>query len=477
VRQWGEMTNRLRKGEREVSLNSSPESKLGLLATLALSAAAVGQPRWIVQFGTASVDVSNTLAADGVGGVFIAGATTGDLANENEGLGDVYLARYSGSGDRLWMMQFGTERSEIARALAPDGDEGVFVGGGTDGDLAAPNAGNEDAFLARYDGTGHRIWIVQFGTAAHDEVSSLASDGEGGVFVGGRTNNWQAFLSRYNPDGERAWLVTFEHGTQLILALTPDTDGGVFTAGMTGVDLGGPNAGIEDCVLARYGSGGDREWLVQFGSEGSDWASALAHDGAGGIFVGGSTDGDLGGPNFGFEDAFLARYDSAGTALWLRQLGTAGLDRAAALAPDPFGGVFVAGRTTGSLGGGNAGMGDVFLARYDSAGVQRAITQLGTTGHDGPRAAATDGAMGVFVAGFTHGSLGGPHAGEDDVFLLRERADCVTDCDWSGSLDLFDFLCFVNLMNAASPEADCDENGELDLFDFLCFTNAFNAGC
>ena len=54
---------------------------------------------------------------------------------------------------------------------------------------------------------------------------------------------------------------------------------------------------------------------------------------------------------------------------------------------------------------------------------------------------------------------------------------CYADCDQSGELDLFDFLCFKNLFAAADPAADCDESGVLDLFDFLCFQNAFAAGC
>lgn len=54
---------------------------------------------------------------------------------------------------------------------------------------------------------------------------------------------------------------------------------------------------------------------------------------------------------------------------------------------------------------------------------------------------------------------------------------CYADCDQSGSLDLFDFLCFTNAFNAQNPYADCDQSGSLDLFDFLCFTNSFNAGC
>ncbi len=55
--------------------------------------------------------------------------------------------------------------------------------------------------------------------------------------------------------------------------------------------------------------------------------------------------------------------------------------------------------------------------------------------------------------------------------------DCYADCDGTGDLDFFDFLCFQNLFAAGDPEADCDDSGTLDFFDFLCFQNAFAAGC
>lgn len=60
---------------------------------------------------------------------------------------------------------------------------------------------------------------------------------------------------------------------------------------------------------------------------------------------------------------------------------------------------------------------------------------------------------------------------------VPDECECYADCDGSGALDLFDYLCFVNAFNQGIPQADCDINGVLDLFDFLCFVNAFNAGC
>ncbi|MFG0284188.1 MAG: M64 family metallopeptidase [Phycisphaerales bacterium JB039] len=54
---------------------------------------------------------------------------------------------------------------------------------------------------------------------------------------------------------------------------------------------------------------------------------------------------------------------------------------------------------------------------------------------------------------------------------------CGADCDGSGALEFFDFLCFQSAFAAGGASADCDGDGALTLFDFLCFQNAFAAGC
>ncbi|MCH8270733.1 MAG: trypsin-like peptidase domain-containing protein [Planctomycetes bacterium] len=69
----------------------------------------------------------------------------------------------------------------------------------------------------------------------------------------------------------------------------------------------------------------------------------------------------------------------------------------------------------------------------------------------------------------------------DGVLLTAEVIDCnpcYADCDQSGTLDIFDFLCFQNSFVAGEPYAcDCDPDPACDIFDFLCFQTAFVAGC
>lgn len=60
---------------------------------------------------------------------------------------------------------------------------------------------------------------------------------------------------------------------------------------------------------------------------------------------------------------------------------------------------------------------------------------------------------------------------------VLECSPCYADCDGSGVLDVFDFICFQNRLVSMNPEADCDENGTLNAFDYLCFVEAFALGC
>jgi hypothetical protein len=76
------------------------------------------------------------------------------------------------------------------------------------------------------------------------------------------------------------------------------------------------------------------------------------------------------------------------------------------------------------------------------------------------------------------GTIGGAVAADFKVATrVGGGTPCYADCDESGDLDFFDFLCFQNAFAAGDPYADCDESGSLDFFDFLCFQNEFAAGC
>ncbi len=86
-------------------------------------------------------------------------------------------------------------------------------------------------------------------------------------------------------------------------------------------------------------------------------------------------------------------------------------------------------------------------------------------------------ARGVSADGTVIVGYGNDPEGNTQGWIAHLATPCYPDLDSDGSLNLFDFLAFVNLFNAEDPTADCTADGALDLFDFLCFVNAFNASC
>jgi catechol 2,3-dioxygenase-like lactoylglutathione lyase family enzyme len=405
-----------------------------VLSLAALPAAAQNQ-LWIRQLGTSTNDAAYGSAPDGSGGAYMGGATNGSLGGPSAGSDDAWLARYDSAGSQLWIRQLGSSAGDAAFGVAPDGAGGLFISGSTSGNLGGPSAGSVDAWLARYDGAGNQLWVRQLGTSAGDGGGGAAPDGSGGVYVSGWTQGIlgglnagtnDAWLARYDSAGKQLWVRQLgTSANDFAGGAAPDGSGGVYVAGDTRGNLGGVHAGAGyDVWLAHYDSAGNQLWIRQLGTATGDQGGVAAPDASGGVYWSGLTLGNLGGPSAGVWDAWLARYDSAGNQVWIRQLGTSSEDAALAAAPDGSGGVYLGGQTLGSLGGPNAGHYDAWLARYDSAGNQLWIDQLGTSTDDYAYAAAPDASGGVYLSGRTDGSLGGPSAGGSDAWLARYDTLC-----------------------------------------------------
>ena len=143
------------------------------------------------------------------------------------------------------------------------------------------------------------------------------------------------------------------------------------------------------------------QWIRQFGTAGHDRAAAIAVH-ASAVFVAGGTEGTLPGQrSAGSVDAFVGRYDSSGAEVWMRQFGTAGVDEVLAIAVDGTG-VYVAGDTQGTLsalGGAPRGQ-HAFVRKYDLNGVELWTREFGS-GRSDEVLALTSGSAGVYAAGDT----------------------------------------------------------------------------
>lgn len=390
---------------------------------------------WTSQLGSSSIDSARGVARSADGSLFAAGYTYGALGGASAGSADALIVRYSPSGALQWSVQFGTSSNDFAMAAASDDAGGCYLAGYTSGSLAGANAGGTDAWLARVDANGLVLWTRQLGTAGADFAFSAASDGSGGVFVGGATRGQlangtyagadDAWVARFDASGDVAWV--WQAGGALddvARALVGDGAGGCFVAGSCGAAAFGASAGGLDAWVARLGESGQLVWSAQLGSAANDSFEGLSADGAGGVLAVGQTNGAAAAANAGAADAWIARLDGAGAMSWARQFGTAGNDVATSAAPGLLGGFYVGGKTRGALSGSYQGGWDAWTRSLDATGQQLWAEQFGSAGDDEVTSTCSDGAGGAYIVGLTAGALGGANEGSFDAFIAHYAFAC-----------------------------------------------------
>jgi Beta-propeller repeat len=158
-----------------------------------------------------------------------------------------------------------------------------------------------------------------------------------------------------------------------------DKEGDIY---VTGQGRSGTGRG-EDAFVAKYNPAGTQLWLKFVGSAADDSARDIAVDDNKNVYITGYTLGTFGASSFGDADAFVAKFDTAGNQQWVHQLGTAAADYAYGIASDRAGNIAIVGATKGGLNDrANTGGFDVLVARYNTNGILQTAESFGSVGED-----------------------------------------------------------------------------------------------
>lgn len=379
------------------------------------------------------------MVIDSTGHIVVVGFTEGSLieGQTNNGSKDFYVARYSPSGQKLWVEMLGTSNEDIASSVAVDGDNNIYVSGYTQGDLdgVAPKGG-KDIFLTKYSKDGVRDYTKIMGTTSRDESYGITVCGDfiyltgtsyGSLDDPGSLDSYSVFLIQADLDGIQQWARDHNSsGNDEAYSVSCGTDH-VYLTGRTYGALGSSNFGGQDVFVSKYDFSGTRIWTSQLGSSASDEGKAVAVGPSGYVYVTGYTSGDFaGGGNIGAQDLILAKLDPlTGAEVWKRQIGTTSNDDGRAIVIDEAGYIYVGGFTAGDLEATNAGESDLIVLKFDpAAGEIIWQEQLGTPDTDLAYGMASF-SDGIFVTGVTGGDLDGlTHSGGTfDTFVVKYSAD------------------------------------------------------
>jgi hypothetical protein len=340
------------------------------------------------------------MTADGQGSAYGVGETYVS-GSEGNSFTACVVTRYDAGGKLLWSRQARhTGSASSFYAVAADDLGNVYAAGtmwGREIDFgnkvklqfpdAHPGAPSSRIFLVKYDAKGQALWAQAGPARERTEVSSLAADAGGNVYLVG-----YLFAGEEDPTGP---LVFLRQSSKL--KYLPDSTG----------DAGG-------YFLAKFDAKGNALWAAM--PQGG-WVtfSAIVADAAGvsvigrasgerttsfggGVLLAGSPDG---------ERRMLARYSSSGAAQWVRAAAFPdGYSSPDYLAVDAGGDLYVAGAMKGGVacdfGNGVSATGSSeitpVLVKYDQNGkAQWARTTVSGAVKWYVRGVAADGA-GVFLA-------------------------------------------------------------------------------
>ena len=257
--------------------------------------------------------------------------------------GDWTVQKHNPNGEVEWTRTLGTPASDNPGGTVIDGQGNVYIGGRTAGSLAAVHQGSWDPALAKYDAAGNLQWSRQWGTSDIDIVGSIVVDGVGNVLLGTPRTPIESpgslpsetSIRKVSPSGDTLWTRPFAGYGQV---LTVDNLGNSL------IHVRPPGAGINDNDIAKLSPDGDILWTRQIDSFGG------TADLRGNLYVTRWSTGEL------------DKYGPDGEHLWTLSLTDGALGNFSSINVDAFGNIFISGHTLGPRGVAGPVL-DVWLAR------------------------------------------------------------------------------------------------------------------
>lgn len=353
---------------------------------------------WVKQIGGNAMAVASTIATDLNENLLVGGHFTGTVdldpgeatANfTSNGYSDAYIQKLDADGILLWVKKFGGVSEEFAHSTTTDTFGNVYMTGvfaytvdfnpaGAPATLTAN--GDYDTFIIKYDSNGNFQWVKQLGGIENDFGYAIRTDLNSDVYVCG------------------------------FFRETVDFDPGESVYNLT-------SNGDSEAYLLKLNTGGEFIWVKQYGGVLSEYPLALALDTAGDIYLTGDFKGTVDfNPGLddsiltsaGNEDIFILKVDGNGDFIWVKQMGSTGVDKGTSISVDAKGNVYTTGHFIQTVdfdpGDGvfnmtSAGGSNIFVQKLDTNGNFLWANYMGGLGNDEGVSITNDADGNVIVTG------------------------------------------------------------------------------
>ncbi|MFA7029651.1 MAG: SBBP repeat-containing protein [Candidatus Cloacimonadaceae bacterium] len=427
--------------------------------------------QWVEQAGGIGNDYGRSITIDSSGNSYITGYFYGTasfgsttLTTTGSGAVDIFVAKLDSSGNWLWAKQAGGNNWDVGFGIATDSSgnsyvTGFFAESASFGSTTLTSSGGEDIFVAKLDSSGNWLWAKQAGGTGLDIGYGIATDSSGNSYVTGFFAESASFGSTTltSSGGEDIFVAKLDSSGNWLWAkqaggTSPDYGWGIAidsseNSYVTGyfegtASFGTTNltsSGVQDIFIAKLDSSGNWLWVKQAGGTSDDYGLGISTDSYGNSYITGyfssapASFGTINLTSSGYADIFVAKLDSSGNWLWVKQAGGNNWDVGFGIATDSSGNSYITGlfaefASFGSTTLTSSGQDDIFVAKLDNNGNWLWVKQAGGISSDEGFAITTDSSENSYVTGYyqgtaSFGSIELTSSGGNDIFIAKLGAE------------------------------------------------------
>lgn len=264
-----------------------------------------GVRQWGTYYGGTGNDFGFNCTTDGTGNVFLTGrtastnsaaiSTVGSHQPISGGNFDAYLVKFNSVGVRQWGTHYGGFGIDYGYSCAADASGNVFLSGSTDSNNSTEIAttgshqsifggGPADAFVAKFNVGGTRLWGTYYGGVNYEEGVACVTDVNGNVYIGGQTSSststimattgahqpiygggaYDAYLVKFTTNGIRVFGTYYgETGMDYGFAISVDPNSYIYLVGYTST-LGGTSIATVGSHQPTNGGGTFDAFVAKF---------------------------------------------------------------------------------------------------------------------------------------------------------------------------------------------------------------------
>lgn len=255
-------------------------------------------------------DISNAIAVDEAGSVYVTGLSMGDTTSGY----DVATIKYNAAGVQQWVARYNGhngyyQNNDAGLALALDQTGNVYVTGDSHG-----ATWYQDCVTIKYDANGNQLWVARLSGPGETNNAGFKPvvDAQGNIYVGGTEDNrstTHAVIAKYNSSGGEEWIRQLDSVRVNDIAI--DDSANVYAVVSAGWHwwFTGPSV-----IVVKYNKDGVKQWQTSYQGHSNDFATTICLDRNGDVIVAG---GHWWSSSLG-DSLLTVKFSSSGALLWAR---------------------------------------------------------------------------------------------------------------------------------------------------------------